>query len=108
MTLGVRFFPEALRSIDSATFTGSYQAIGVALANKAVLIKIINNSTVAVTVSWDGSTDHDYIPANGFSLYDVTANSQRESGIFIAEGTIFFVKGSAGTGSVYLVDFYTR
>lgn len=108
MTIGVRLLPENLRSIDSSTFTGLYQAIGTAFQNPASLIKIVNNSTVAVTISWDGVNDHDFIPATSFALYDITANSQRESGVFISEGTIIYVKGSAGVGSVYLVDFYTR
>lgn len=108
MTVGVKFQPEALRSIDSATFTGSYQALGIPLVNPGVLVKFVNNSTVLVTVSWDGSTDHDIFPGTSFSVYDVTTNSQTEDGINIPAGTQFYVKGAAGTGFFYLVDFYVK
>lgn len=107
-SIGSKFQPEVLRSIDSATFTGSYQALGSVLANPAVLVKFVNNSTVLVTVSWDGINDHDIYPGTSFSLYDVTTNSQREDGINIPAGTQFYVKGAAGTGFFYLVDFYVK
>lgn len=96
---------ETLRSIDSATFTGSYQALGTALLYPSAILKIVNNSTVLVTISINGSTDIDVLPANSFTLYDElkygAPNYQ-----FIRAGTQFFVKGSAGTGSVYLVSQY--
>jgi len=98
---------DVMRTIDSATFTGSYQALGTPLANPSSLIKIVNNSTVLITVSTDGVNDHDVVPGTSFTLYDVTANSLSETGsIFIPVGTQYYVKGSAGTGLVYLVVQY--
>lgn len=105
--LARRLTYEALRSIDSTTFTGSYQALGTALNNAASIVKIVNNSDVLVTVSIDGTNDHDILPSSSFFLYDVTANSSRQSdSIFIEKGRQYYVKGSAGTGSVYLVVQY--
>ena len=66
---------EPLRSIDSATFTGSYQALGTPLAHPASIVKLVNNSTVLVTVSVDGVNDHDVAPASSFWLYDVTSDN---------------------------------
>ena len=66
-SLGVRVFYEALRSINSATFTGVYQALGTVLAHNPFLIKMVNNSTVPVTVSIDGIVDHDICPLARFS-----------------------------------------
>jgi hypothetical protein len=106
-SLGVRVFYEALRSINSATFTGVYQALGTVLAHNPFLIKMVNNSTVPVTVSIDGIVDHDICPAGSFFLYDETANSSREGGLTVAKGTQFWVKGAAGVGSVYLVVQYS-
>ncbi len=98
---------ETIRSIDSATFTGSYQALGTALAHPASLIKLVNNSTVLVTVSTDGVNDHDVAPSSSFFLYDVTSDTPDESGsIFVEQGRQYSVKGSAGTGLVYLVVQY--
>lgn len=105
-SLSVRVFYETLRSISSATFTGAYQAIGAPLEHNPFLIKMVNNSTVAVTVSIDGVVDHDICPAGSFFLYDETANASREAGLTVAKGTQFWVKGAAGVGSVYLVVQY--
>lgn len=57
---------ETRRSIDSSTFTGSYQNLGGPLLFPASLIKLVNNSTVLIDVSIDGVNDHDVAPANSF------------------------------------------
>lgn len=100
---GIQATPDPIRSIDSATFTGAYQAVGTALTRPIRLIKFVNDSSVPVTVSWDGINDHDYIPANAFSLYDLTSNEVKEDGWFIQSGTQFYVKGAAGVRFVYIV-----
>lgn len=96
---------EALRSIDSATFTGSYQALGTHLLYPSCILKIVNNSNVLVTVSIDGSTDIDILPINSFVLYDELKYGNPNYQ-FVRAGTQFYVKGSAGVGSVYLVSQY--
>jgi hypothetical protein len=105
-SLSVRVFYEALRSRDSATFTGAYQTLGTPLGNNPFLYKIVNMSTVPVTVSLDGATDHDICPAGSFYLYDETANASREGGLTISKGTQVWIKGAAGVGLVYLVVQY--
>lgn len=95
---------ETRRSIDSATFTGSYQALGTPLANACSIIKLVNNSNVLVNISIDGTNDHDVAPASSFWLYDITSDSPKETdSIFVEKGRQYFVKGSAGVGLVYLV-----
>jgi len=96
---------DVLRSIDSSTFTGSYQNLGSPLSFPCSIIKLINNSTVLVTVSVDGINDHDILPISSYSVYDETANHTKDF-VFLGKGTQFQVKGSAGTGSVYLVSQY--
>lgn len=104
MAYTTRLAWETLRSIDSATFTGSYQALGAPLAHPSYILKLVNNSTVLVTISIDGLTDVDVAPANSFWLYDEDeGNPAHES---MPQGTQIYVKGSAGTGSVYLVTQY--
>lgn len=97
---------DKLRSIDSASFTGSYQALGVPFANPGYKVKMVNNSTVLVTVSNDGVNDYDVCPGNSFWLYDETQSSVPPAGQALPEGTQIWVKGSAGTGLVYLVVQY--
>lgn len=98
------FLYEPLRSIDSASLTGTYQAIGTPLAHPASIVKLVNNSSVLVTISDDGINDVDVAPATSFWLYDYTTNTPPQgcNGGFKAKGTQYLVKGTAGTGLVYL------
>lgn len=99
---------ETIRSIDSATFTGSYQALGTPLAHPASIIKLVNNSTVLVTISTDGINDMDIAQTSSSFIYAITANipSNGCNGLFVPKGTQYLVKSAAGTGLVYLVVQY--
>ena len=100
---------EALRSRDAATFTGSYQTLGAVLANPSRIFKITNNSTVDITLSYDGgTTDHEYIPTGTFLLIDETANAVSGSECAMPKGTQVSIKGAAGTGNVYLSTYYVE
>ena len=106
--LGKRATFEALKSINSATFTGAYQALGVATTNPAVLMKIVNNSNTTATISFDGVNDHDILPASTFVLYDFGSDAQDVSAggrLSLPVGQVY-VKGAAGVGLVYLVIVY--
>jgi hypothetical protein len=107
--LGVKAVFENLRSIDSATFTGAYQAVGTPLANPAVLMKLVNNSSVVVTVSTDGVNDKDILPGTSFTLYDFSSDAQDVSSggrLALPQGTQIYVKGTASTGLFYVVVIY--
>lgn len=105
-SFSVRAKYEALRSIDSATFTGAYQALGTPFAHNPFLVKIVNLSTSPVLVSVDGVEDHDVGPSGSYYLYDICTNASREAGLSYPKGTQVYVKGAAGVGSVYLVVQY--
>ena len=96
---------EPLRSIDATTFTGAYQAVGTPLTNPSYIIKLVNNSSVFVTISKDGVTDIDVAPANSYWLYDESKAGAIASAPSLPAGTQIFVKGNAGgSGNVYLVS----
>jgi hypothetical protein len=97
---------EKLRSIDSSTFTGSYQAVGTPFVYPSYICKMVNNSSVLVTISFDGVNDYDVAPANSFWLYDEGKSSPNANYPALPVGTQIYVKGSAGTGLVYLVTQY--
>lgn len=101
--------PIALSSINSATFTGSYQLLSAAagLPNACVMLHIVNNSDVSITISYNGTTDHDFLlPTSDRELaFQSNANPQAFAAS-LAQGTKVYVKGSAGTGLVYLSGWY--
>ena len=106
--LNQRLYPNPLKSIDSASFTGSYQTLGIPLETACRVVKLTNNSTVLVTVSWDGINDHEILPSGSFILIDVSSNRETSNICEISQGTQFLVKGIAGTGSVYLSSYFAR
>lgn len=98
---------EAVKSINSSTFTGAYQAVGTATTHEARIFKIVNNSNVGVTVSLDGTNDMDFVPASTFVLYDLGTNRGNPTASLVLQaGTQFYVKAAAGTGLVYVVVLY--
>lgn len=109
MTLSRRAGFETLRTVASSGMTGSYLVFGAPLSNGALLVKIQNNSTKDVTISDDGTNDKDIIPAGAFTLYDFGSDGQSSDNserLCVAGGTQFWLKSSAGTGSVYMTVIY--
>jgi hypothetical protein len=105
MSFKERITWEQLRSVNAASLTGSYVKIGGPLLFPSFVLRFVNNSNVLVTISLDGINDYDVIPANSFVLYDEdTSGNPTPEGV--PQGTQFYVNGSAGTGSIYLVSLY--
>lgn len=104
--LDIRLKPEALRSINTATFTGAYLPVGTPLANASRIVKFTNNSNRDITISWDGIVDVEFVPMGSFLLIDVASNRQFTAELCIPEGTQFYAKGSAGAGSLYISTYY--
>lgn len=96
-----------MTSIASSTFTGAYQLLNsTGTTEPCFSYKLINNSNEDVTVSLDGTTDHDFIPAHSACILDVQTNAQPMNNCnLLAKGVHVYVKGIAGTGSVYLVGY---
>lgn len=107
--LSITIFPETLRSIAASGFTGSYQAVGSPLANPARILKFTNDTNVEVKVSWDGTNDHEVLPADSFLLIDISANRQISNILCAAAGVQFYASGSSGmgnTGNFYISSYY--
>ena len=102
--------PIALSSINSATFTGSYQLLSAAagLPAACIMLHIANNSTVPITVSYNGTTDHDFIlSAHDRELNFQTNGQPQNFAASLPKGTKIYVKGTGpGTGSIYLAGYY--
>ena len=107
MALTTKITYGSLASVDSSTLSGSFVSIGSPLLYQSGIVKFVNNSNVLITVSIDGVNECDILPANSFFLYDITSNLPNGlQGSFFPEGTQFYIKGSSGTGRVYLAYLY--
>lgn len=87
---------------------GEYQSINSAgLPAACFLVRVINNSSEDVTVSYNGLTDNDFIPKGETLQLPLQSNSQPNNYVaLMAKGTVVYVKGTAGTGDVYLAAYY--
>lgn len=102
----IKIFPETLRSIAASTFTGSYQVVGGVLVHPSRIVKFTNDTATGVTISWNGTNDHDYLPSGSFLLLDVSTNREISEILNIAVGVQFYVKGSVSTGNFYISSYY--
>lgn len=101
--------PIALSSINSATFSGAYQLLSATagLPKACVMLHIVNNSDVSITISYDGTVDHDFLLAASDRVLNFQENASPQGfAAAIKAGTKVYVKGSAGTGLVYLSGWY--
>ena len=119
---------ETLRVLAGTTpISNAYLAVGAPLANPARIVKISNETDINILLSIaDPETlenptpppltittqpDQDFIPANGFILYDLGTNrSSMGSTLQFAAGTQFYVKradaADSTSGSVYITVIY--
>ena len=94
---------------DSSTLTGNYDVLCSSLPEACFLIRIINASNVSVAVSYDGSTDHDFVPSGETLQLSFQTNSQPRSNIaLLAKNLSVHVKGPGGTGYIYLAGYYAK
>jgi hypothetical protein len=95
--------------IASSVMDDDYQSINSqGLPYPCFLIRIINDTDENVTVSYDGVTDNDFIIAGDTLQLSLQTNNQPSNNVaLMAKGTIVYVKGTAGTGDVYLAAYYS-
>jgi hypothetical protein len=96
-------------SVDSATFAGAFVPLTAitGLPQACFLLKIVNNSTVGVVVSYDRLTNHDFVPAGQSLIVNAQTNGQPNSITSqFAAGFTVYVLGAAGTGLVYLAGYF--
>jgi len=110
MAFKIRFRMDTLRVLGFAAIGAGYTAIGASFANPVRIIKLTNLTDKAVIISFNGATDQSILPAQSFTLYDLTTNKVRDDGFFIDVGTVVYAKqgpsGAPASGSVYLETVY--
>lgn len=96
---------DPLRSVAFGSITTSYVALGTQFAKPVRLICLTNNTDGDMLFSVDAVTNHIFIPAKGFKLFDLTTNRLENATFWVFDaGTAFFVKYSTAPtmGAVYL------
>jgi hypothetical protein len=97
MAYGTRVNFEELRSLAFGGIGVNYAACGSATTHRARIITFFNQTDKEVFISLDGVTTQISLPSGVGHVLDLTANKVRDDGLFIKDGTIFYVKqGSAG------------
>lgn len=104
---------DVLRSISAATLDGTYRAIGTAIQHNWRVFKITNQTDGDLLISFDGTNDNLFVPAQTFTLYDLSTNAPPISvvdNLVLGVGTIIYAKEStaATTKSCYVEGLYAR
>lgn len=104
---------DALRTLAFGSISGTYAALGSAIAKNWRTFKITNNTNGDLLISFDGTTNNLFLPANSFTLYDLSSNgpnSQQIGEMVISIGTQLYVKQSTAptSGAVWVEAFYVQ
>lgn len=107
----IKAYPETMRSASFGSITSSYTAIGTPFDNPIHLFILQNTTNQALFFSWNGTTDHMMLVANGQLVLDVSSNLIFNAGAFlVAKGVNIYVKyptdTAPTTGTVYLSAFF--
>lgn len=111
MVYGIRALFDPIRELSFGSIAVDYTQIGTDLSNPARLVSISNSTNVEVYISLDGTTNHIRMAPTSFILFDFTSNKVRDDGLFISEGTGFYVKrvsGAPASGAVWVEIVYAN
>jgi hypothetical protein len=107
-SLSTVIYPDIIREISATLFNNTFLPVGGPLLQPCRLIKFLNNTNVAVSISWDGVNTHDFLPAGGFLLLDIATNKENASAFDIQTGTQFYVAGLTGTGNFFISNYFGK
>ena len=97
-----------LSTFNSADMTDAYQVVNMGgLPNACFFIRINNDSSSAVYISYDGIHDHEFIGNLSAFDFNMQANSLPNAKIcMMSAGTQIWVRGIAGIGTISLSGYY--
>lgn len=100
--------PLVLTNISSTTVGGTYAAINASgFEHAPFFIRIINHSDKDITVSYNGVDDHEFVITGSVFELSSQTNSQPNAQVaLLPKKTVVYVKGTAGTGTIYLSGYY--
>lgn len=84
--------------------------MGTGLTDHARLIRIVNTMNTEMYISLDGSTNHIRMAAGSFFIMDLSSNKVRDDGLFLAVGSIFYVKqvSAPSSGNLWIEVMYAQ
>ena len=97
-----------LTTFNAAGLLAAYQVVNATgLDFPCSILRINNASNTAITISYDGVTDHEYLAANQVLQLEPQTNSQPSANVSLfAKGMFVYVKGTAGVGTIALSGYY--
>lgn len=98
-----------ITSFDSADILITYQPINInGFGEAPFLVRINNDSNQDVAISFDGTTDNEYVVMNSDITFNFLSGMQPNAQVpCFPKGTVVYVRGlSAGTGRIYLSAYY--
>jgi hypothetical protein len=105
-----RAYLEPLRSLAFGSISASYAKVGTETEHPVRLFCITNGTQGDMFFSLDGVTDHMFLKAGSFKLFDIQSNMtpNKESNFVFDKGTQFYVKQDTVpvSGSVYVEILY--
>jgi len=101
---------DAIRTIDSATFTGSFQAVGTPLTVVPRIILFQNDSGVTVQVTDSTVTGAAMtLPAGERVIIDCATNRDAKDQLLgFPIGTQFYASGTSSTGNLTITIIYGK
>lgn len=87
---------EPVREIAFGAIGVAYGAVGTLTTDYTRVLTIKNTTDKDVYFSMDGVTNHKRIISGTAEVIDITTNKVRDDGMFIAKGTVFYVKQASG------------
>ena len=98
----------ALASFDTNSSDGTYKLVNTGGTTQACFwLRLVNNSNKDITVSYDGTNDHDFVPAG--KEFNLMGQTNAQPSNFVANiplGFKVYIKNVQGTGLFYLSGYY--
>lgn len=100
-----------MATYDTSGLAGTYAVMNTGgFSDDIKILKIVSESDVGVTISYDGSTDNDYLKAGQSMIVDLQTNHACNSAYGSGtkggrKGQLVYGKGSAGTGNLYIIGY---
>lgn len=105
----------SIKAIPLSTFScaevllGTYRALNApnGFPNGICLLRIVNDNTEEIYLSYDGVTDHEYVAANSSVVLNFQTNAQPSAQYALMPATtVVWVRGTPGTGLITMSGYY--